>query len=305
MSGTAWFERLRKIGEDRGSFERLGLAHSALYVKGGPTLVVTFETVDSIRRARPDQLPFGLSVAQARGWSHLCLIAETASWFRDGSVYAFFDRLVDDCFFDAYDQVVFFGAGMCGYAAAAYSVAAPGCTVVALQPQATLDPRRAGWDPRWTEMRRTSFTDRYGFAPDMTEGAAQVFVVYDPEQTLDAMHAALFARPYATLLPCPNLGRDILAALDGMSVLPAILAAAATATLDPVLFRAFYRARRNFAPYLRNLLARLDGDGRLILAGILCRNVSARLRLPAFEERLAEIETKLERVGERLPRSLV
>jgi hypothetical protein len=49
-------------------------------------------------------------------------------------------------FFDDFDQVVFYGAGQCGYAAAAFSVATPGATVVAIQPQATLDPRVTEWD---------------------------------------------------------------------------------------------------------------------------------------------------------------
>jgi hypothetical protein len=304
LSGTAWFERIRNIGNALGSFERLGLSHASLYAKGSSTLLVTFETVDTIRKTRKDQLPLGLGMARARGWSQLCLIAERQSWYRDASVYAFFDRLVDDCFFDAFDSVVFYGAGMCGYAAAAFSVASPGATVVAVQPQATLDPRIAGWDPRWPEMRRTSFTDRYGFAPDMTEGAAQVFVVFDPEQSMDSMHAALFARPYTTLLPCRNLGRDNALALDGMHVLHAMLTAAANRTLDEPLFRTFYRSRRNFAPYLRNLLARLDNEGRMILSGILCRNVANRLQLSVFEERLAEIEARLARMGEKLPDGL-
>lgn len=277
----------------------------SLYSKGSSTLIVTFETVDTIRKTQADQLPLGLSIARGRGWSHLGLIAERQSWFRDPSVYAFFDRLVDDCFFDSFENVLFYGAGMCGYAAAAFSVAAPGAVVVAIQPQATLDPAIAGWDPRWPEMRRTSFTDRYGFAPDMTDGASAVYLIYDPEQTLDSMHAALFARPYATLLPCRNLGRDTAAALDGMRVLPSVLQAAAMGALDRTLFRTFYRSRRNFAPYLKNLLARLDNDGRLILAGLVARNAAKRLRLPQFETRLIEIETQLNRVGEGLPPSLV
>ena len=65
-------------------------------------------------------------------------------WFRYPKVHAYFNRLVDDGFFDDLDKVVFYGAGPCGYAAATFSVAAPGATVVAIQPQATLDPRVTG-----------------------------------------------------------------------------------------------------------------------------------------------------------------
>ena len=41
-----------------------------------------------------------------------------------------------------------------------------------MQPQATLDPRVAEWDDRFLHMRRTDFTDRYGYAPDMLDAAS-------------------------------------------------------------------------------------------------------------------------------------
>ncbi|GAB4388775.1 MAG: hypothetical protein Kow0045_23420 [Albidovulum sp.] len=298
---SAWFTRLAAIGEKLGRFEWLGPDHAAFLLAQGPTLLVTFEKVAEIRQRQPGQLPLGYHVARGRGWSHLCLVAATDSWFRDPQIYAYFDRLVDDAFFDGFDRVVFYGAGMCGYAAAAYSVAAPGATVIAIQPQATLDPSVAGWDPRWPEMRRTSFTDRYGYAPDMIEGAAAAFILYDPEQNLDAMHAALFTRPFVTKLPCRNLGRDISGALDAMRVLPSILAAACSDAFDAALFWTFYRIRRNYRPYLQTLLARLEEDGRPFLAALLCRNVLSRLDAPRFRAKLDEYENLLAMSGVELP----
>jgi hypothetical protein len=289
------------MGETGGSFGHLGPSHAALEIVGGPTLLVTFETIKGIRSSQIGQLPLGLTVARARGWSSLTILADGPTWYRDADVYRFFDTLVDEAWFENFDRVVFYGAGMAGYAAAAFSVTAPGATVVALQPQATLDPAVAGWDPRFVEARRLSFADRYGFAPDMTEGAGNVFVIYDPDQALDAMHAALFRRPWTTLLPCPYLGHDIGKSLAEMSILPAVLAAAGTGDLDAQLFRAFYRGRRNHEPYLRNLLGKLDSDGRTLLAAILCRNVVNRLRLPGFEARLRELLEELASDGVAIP----
>ncbi|OYX41341.1 MAG: hypothetical protein B7Z02_16105 [Rhodobacterales bacterium 32-67-9] len=301
LSDADWFARIEEIGAEAGYFRWLGTSHAAFFLDESPILIVTFETVASIRQAQPGQLPLGYHVAKGRGWSHLCLIARSNTWYRDPAVYAFFDRLVDDAFFEDFDQVVFWGADMAGYAAAAFSVTAPGATVILGAPQATLDPAVAGWDPRFLEMRRTSFTDRYGFAPDMTEGAGPVYVIFDPEQNLDAMHAALFARSHVTLLPCRNLGRDIGATLDQMRILPSLLAAAATGAFDAHMFRIFYRSRRNYRPYLRNLLARLDQDGRVRLAALLCRNVIGRLDAPKFKSRLEELESELAAAGEHLP----
>lgn len=301
LTDGEWFAHLEAIGEEAGYFAPLGAMHSALFTDDGSTLLVTFDTVKGIRQGQAAQLPLGHLVARSRRWSHLGLIARHDTWFRDPSVFGFFDRLVEDAFFEDFDQVVFYGAGMCGYAAGAFSVVAPGATVILAQPQATLDPRIAGWDPRFSDQRRLPFRDRYGFAPDMTEGAGPVYVIYDPEQALDAMHAALFARPWVTLLPCPNLGRDIAGALEGMRILPSILTAAGTGAFDAHLFWTFYRSRRNYLPYLKSLMARLDRDGRPYLNAMLCHNVSQRLNAPAFRSRLTEIEADLVHAGQALP----
>jgi hypothetical protein len=302
-SDDEWLRHIAEKGDEAGYFERLGPKHSAFFADEGPALLVTFETREAILRAGGDRLPYGYGITRPRAWSQLCLVADGPTWFRDPRVYGYFDRLVDDGFFEDFDQVVFYGAGMCGYAAAAYSVAAPGATVIAIQPQATLDPRVAGWDPRHAEYRRLDFTSRYGFAPEMTEGAGPVFVIYDPEQALDAMHAALFRRPWTTLLLCRNLGRDIAGALEGMRVLPSVLTSAMGGALDESLFRTFYRARRNYPPYLRNLVGRLDADGRPYLNALLCRNVTQRMHAPKFRTRLAELEAQLGQAGMRLPGS--
>lgn len=296
-----WADRLRKLGEQAGFFKKLGRSHAALFCDGGTTLLVTFESLTDIRRLNDDELPTGYHIAREKGWSHLCIAAETDTWYRDPSVYALFDRLDDGDFFDRFDSIVFYGAGMAGYAAAAYSVVAPGATVIAVQPQATLDPRIAGWDHRFPHMWRTSFTDRYGFAPNMVEGASAAFILFDPEQNLDAMHAALFVRPHVTLLPCRNLGRDIGRSLIEMRILPSVLSAASTASFDERLFRIFYRARRNYRPYLDNLFARLKADGRIYLAALLSRNAAARLNVQDYRSQAARLEQDLAVAGQRLP----
>ena len=283
-----WLARIEEIGEEAGYFQPLGARHWAFFMDESPTLLVTFETVDAIR-ARSDGLPMGHALAKMRGWSHLCLIADGDTWYRDPAIYRYFDRLVDDAFFEDFDRTILYGSGMGAYAACAYSVAAPGATVLAVRPVATLDPAVAGWDTRFLAQRRLCFTDRYGFAPDMTEGAGDVFVFYDPEQRLDAMHAALFARPHVTPLRCRHLGSQIERALAQMQILPAIIAAAGDGNLNPALFARFYRQRRRHMPYLREVMAQLDGADRTYLTALLARNVTARLQAPRFRRRLADL----------------
>ena len=270
-TAEGWRARLDALGEDLGYHERLGPRHHALFVDDGPVLLVAFDTIDSARAQGPDQMPQGFALARAEGWSYLGMIADGETWWRDPAVWGYIDRLVDDAFFEDFDRVVFFGADMGGYAAAAFSVAAPGATVVTLRPQATLDPRLSEWDNRFTRARRLDFTSRYGFAPDMVEGAEAVFLLYDPDRTQDAMHAALFARPHVTRLRCRHMGGRLESELARMGILDPLLRLACEGKLDAAAFHGLFRARRHHLPYLLRLLQRLSNRQRHGLTARLAR----------------------------------
>lgn len=288
-SNEGWQQRLEEIGEEDGYFQPLGTHHWAFFVDESPTLLVSFETAASLR-ASPEGLPAGLVEARKHGWSHLCLIAEGETWWRDPAVYRFFDRQVDDAFFEDFDRVVFYGAGMGAYAACAFSVTAPGATVIAVQPVATLDPGIASWDRRHRAARRLCFTDRYGYAPDMTEGAGDVFVLFDPHQPYDAIHAALFTRPWVKPLRCRHVGPEVEKSLRQMDVLPQLIAAAGRGALSVDLFARAFRARRENAPYLRRVVTILDQIGRPGLAAQAARSILKRIDAPRIRQKLAEIE---------------
>ncbi len=284
-----WIEKVAEHVEDKGALQHLGKRHWSIFTEGDGTLLVTFETFQGIQTLSPEARPLGWDISAAQGWSHLALISDGDTWFRDGAVYADFDRRVDDAFFDGFDRVVFYGAGPCGYAATAYSVVAPGGRVLAIQPQATLDPRLAGWDTRFVEQRRLNFTDRYGYAPDMLEAAGRAYIVFDPYSPEDAMHAALFARPNVSLLRIPNMGTALQTDLLAMGVLQDLVTAAAQGRLTSARFARLMRARRDHLPYLRRLLNRLERDEREELIRLLCHNVSARMRAPRFARRLKTV----------------
>ena len=289
----SWLARMAEIGDDLGYWEPLGARHWAFFVDDGPNLLVTFETLESIRKGSPRQMPMGCCHSAQSGWSHLCLIADGPTWYRDERVWRYFDRLVDDGFLEDFDRVVFYGAGMGGYAACAYSVAAPGATVVALQPRATQDPRITGWDRRDLAARKLDFTSRYGYAPDMTEGTGRVYVIYDPLEREDAMHAALFRAPFVTELRTPRLGDQLDVALNHMGLLQEILDAATRGELGRKRFAQLWRNRRNFGPYLKRLLNDTEASGKLRRVGMVCRNVTSRLHAPRFRKRLEEVEAAL------------
>ncbi|PTX46337.1 hypothetical protein IQ03_03768 [Gemmobacter caeni] len=291
-SHAEWMARLEEITEEEGYFEPLGTRHFAFFADEGPTLLVTFETLESIR-ARPEQMPEGCQAVARNGWSHLCVIADGDTWYRDPAVWRYFDRLVDDAFFEDFDRVVFYGAGMGGYAACAFSVCAPGATVLTINPRATLDPSIAPWDRRDLAKRRLDFTSRYGYAPDMIEGTGEVFVIHDPHSLEDSMHAALFTKPFVQKLRTPWLGDRVQDSLITTGILPGLIDAAGEGRLTPALFAREWRKRREHGPYLKALLHQTETRGQTRRSLAICRSVAERMNAPRFRRHVATLEARL------------
>ncbi|MCB1404677.1 MAG: phosphoadenosine phosphosulfate reductase [Rhodobacteraceae bacterium] len=294
-----WLAILAEIGDEAGYMESLGATHSAFFSDMGPVLLVTFETLSGIRGAGGGQMPLGYQIAAPRGWSSLTLIAHEDSWFRDRAVFGFFDRLIDDAFFEDFDKVVFYGAGMGGYGATAFSVAAPGCTVLALAPQATLDTELADWDRRFMSARRLDFTDRFGFAPDMIDGCDRVFLVYDPIQQVDAVHAAMFRGAHVTKLRARHIGRDPQAELARIGALRPLIDAACLGTLEPGTFYRLWRARRTHAQYLGRLAGRVQSQNRPKRLVQVLRAAVAQVDHPQLRRALTRAEAALPRPDPR------
>lgn len=280
-----WLEALELLTEEEGYIQPLGAKHWAFFSDEGRTLLVTFETVKSVR-ARPGQMPFGHELAARNGWSQLCLMSDGETWFRDPAVYRFFDRQVDDAFFEDFDTVLFYGVGPGGHAACAFALTAPGSQVLALAPHATQNPVQASWDHRYPEARLMDFTSRYGYAPDMTEGCGHVTLILDPTVDDDAMHAALFRAPWVTRLSTRYLGDRLEPALIRLELLEPFVELAMAGTLTETSFGKLWRKRRNFGPYLHHLLERTESRGHDHLAFMVCRSVVTRLKAPRFMRRM-------------------
>ncbi len=300
-SDAAWLARLDELGERRGYFQPVGRRHSAVFTDEGPILLVTFETVAAIRARDADGLPEGFALADAHGWSQLALVAHGETWFRDPAVFGYFDRLIDEGFFEDFDRVILFGTGMGAYPACTFSVAAPGSVVVAVAPQATLNRRIVEWDERFPQTRRMDFADRYGFAPLMVEAADEVYLFYDPSETLDAMHASLFASSHVEKIRCPGFGATLAEDLRLMRVLPEVLELAGRGRLSARAIHRLLRVRHRYAPYLRNRLARLVRDRRPWLTGLMCRSAVRRGGGKPFQRHLEAAEAELARQGRALP----
>lgn len=284
----AWFRAMDERCADEGYFEPVGKRHWAWLHDDGPNLLVTFESLESVL-ARPGQLSFGHSVAAPRGWSHLCLISDGETWFRDDRLYRYFDRLVDEGFFEDFDRVVFHGSGPSAHAACAYAVCAPGASVLAVRPRATLDPALTGWDDRFASRRRLDFSSRYGFAPDMVEGAAAVWLVYDPTDRADLGHAALFRGGHVRHLRARHAGARLDEVLETTGMLHALLSKLCDNTLTTADFPRLWRGRRDNTGFLREFLLRVEATQSPRRVWLAAREVNARAALPRARRLLARL----------------
>ncbi|MDJ0630239.1 MAG: phosphoadenosine phosphosulfate reductase [Rhodobacter sp.] len=291
---------LRAEAGANGFQHQLDPLHSASFVARGPNLLVSFERVEDTLKLSETGLPIGLDFAEDKNWSLLHVATAGDTWFRCPELYEFLDEMVDDAFFEDFDRVTFYGTGMGSYAAGAFSVVAPGATVLAISPQATLDVELAGWDDRFPASRRLDFSDRYGYAPDMIEGADAAYILYDPHARLDAMHASLFRGPNVIHLKCRFLQNHIAWSLREMGLLHRIIEAAAGQDLRPHEFYRLLRARRDHSRYLRNVLFHMDELHDPYLTALYCSHVLSRMSAPAFRRRLNLAIDSLERDG-KLP----
>jgi hypothetical protein len=285
-----WRARLAAIGEETGYFEAIGPRHMAFFSDLASVLLVSCEELSALRDATADQMPLGYRIATARGWSSLSLIADGATWFRDRDLWGYLDRLIDDGFFEDFDRVAFYGAGKGAQAAAAFSAAAPGCTVLALAPRATLDPAIVPWDRRDLPARRLDWHTRFAFAPEMLAGAGAAFLVHDPLQALDAAQAALFRSAPVTHLRARHIGPDPEATLARLGLLEPLIEAACEGQLTPGLFHRLWRARRRDPGFLGRLVARAQATGGPDRLAWACRAALRELDHPRLRRLLAEAE---------------
>ncbi len=288
MQKGPWQTALRDFVSAHGEYLELDAAHHVMQVGTGDKLIVTFESASDIRNSRDMSLPYGLNLAQEIGnCAVITVMCTRPTWFRSDAVYEFFDHLTDGGVFEDFEHVVFFGTGLGGYGAAAFSIAAPGSDVVVISPQATLDPRMTEWDPRFASQRINSFTDRYGFAPEMAEGARHTLVLYNPDEDVEAMHSALFARPGVTRFRCRHLGHNVEDALEDMGLVPKMIQLALDKKLSLLEFAKIYRARRDYGPYMRSLLTEIEDQDRPQLVAWMASSVLERKTMPrmrrAFE----------------------
>ena len=298
---VAMLRRLAEVKAERRFLRLLDNRHAAAFAEAGDTLVVTFERTEGLLATGDAPMPRGHDLFTAFGWSFLTILMTGDTWARSDGVVRFFDHLIDRGFFDRFERVVFYGAGTSAHAACAYSVAAPGATVIAISPQATLSPLRSGFDDRFRQARRLDFTSRYGYAPDMLDGAEAAHILYDPAIAEDAAHAAQFNASHITLHRLRHFGENPEQVLAQMDALMKLFQLWDEGGLDAVGLARLLRERRTNRNYLMRLVDHAQQADRPLLAAILCNYAYRTLRGPRFLARRNAIVQDLAERGITVP----
>ncbi|MFC2968723.1 hypothetical protein [Acidimangrovimonas pyrenivorans] len=270
-----WAAMARDLAGPQGFFRDNGL-HSFLYIPRGDTLVVSFDNLDIAMNKREGRKPWGFDFIARQGWSMLGVMANGWTWYRDPWVCDQFDALAAEGFFDRFERVVFYGASMGGYAAAAFSGAAPGAEVVAISPQSTVDKAVVPWETRYKVVWDADFSGKYGDAARVSGAARRVTILYDPYEPLDAGHADRFTAPNVVRLRTPLLGHRLGSSLQQMGILNDIILGALSGQLTERDFYRRLRARKDFPRYQKELFQRALDRDRPELARRLGRYVLAR-----------------------------
>lgn len=266
-AAAGWGQIATELAGQDGWYRPGTNGHSFLFTpRSKDTLVVTFDNLDIAMTKRDDRRPWGYSFIKEQGWSMLGVLAGGWTWYREPWVYEQFDQLKADGFFDQFKRVVFYGASMGGYAACAFAPAAPGCDVVAISPQSTVDKSIVPWETRYKVVWGRDFTGKYGDAAETSKAARQVSILYDPYEPLDAQHAARFTGTNVRHLRAPLLGHRLGSSLNQMGILSPIILGALDGSLDSHDYYKLLRTRKNSLRYQRELFNRAVAKGHLTLA---------------------------------------
>lgn len=268
--------------------------HRLQYRPGGRILVVSFDNA-----ARAENEPFdgrttwGEKFYLREGYSLLGVIAAAPDWYRDPALIRTLEKLRDDGFFRRFSRVVLTGGSMGGFSAAAFAPLVPGCTVIAMSPQSTLDPKKVPWEHRFPKGRARDWTQPYGEAGTGARAAGRCYVVYDSLDSLDRRHALRIARgaPDTVLLALPGGGHGVSPVLQQSGILKDLTQEMIRGEMTPSRFAPLARARREAPQYWRVLARHALARGHAAAAAGICRKGIALYPQADFSETLRRAET--------------
>lgn len=209
---------------------------------GRGILQVTFDHLNADRSEDGSMpQPWGQKFAEHNGWSILGVISKKHIWFREEELHDIFDNLKDSGFFVDFARVVFCGGSKGGYGAMAFSSASPGSTVVAFNPQSTLDEKIVSWETRY---RVWDWQGRYIDGAESVKSANAVYLFYDKYHYLDSKHADRIKGDNVKKIKCNFLGHGILTLFSNMGILKYVMNSLVLGNFSVNEFRRIFRLNR-------------------------------------------------------------
>jgi len=248
------FKAAAELAESTGGFFHDMQNHFAAFIPRGRILVVSFDNLSSDRE-QECRMPWAEPLCIDNHWSSLGIMMKQKDWFRHPDVWDFFDKLRDEAFFKGFERVVFYGASMGGYGALAFSEAAPGATVLAFNPQTSLDPLVVEGETRWRPGYEIGdWTGRYCDGANAPLFADKTYVFYDPLHTQDRNQCERISGENVFLLPCWHMGHKLPPGFRKMHILKPLTSLAMRGELGKMAFFTLFRARFTSSPYLEQLI---------------------------------------------------
>ncbi len=249
-----WYRHIYPGGQFTGFYHAMK-DHALVYVERSPsTLIVTFDNLSQAGGAYLNRDPWAAKFIADEGHSHLGVIANGPTWFRDPQLITYLERLRDEGFFERFPVVAMAGTSMGGFAALTFSHLAPGARVVAFSPQSTLNQDLVPWERRFVKSRLQDWTLPYSDAAADLQNLGKAYVIYDPFDINDARHAARIPPDNVTLLRAPGCGHKTAMVLRRTETLKTVMRTAIDGTLTAESFARLVRGRRNTRIYCLEMI---------------------------------------------------
>ncbi len=282
-----WFVELYPGGTGTGFLQKLERHAILFHQRSASKLVVSFDNIGNVNDLSFAREPWGWKFFRDEGWSHLGVLARTKAWFRDPEIITYLQDKADEGFFDRFDQVVFAGASMGGFGALTFSGLVPGATVVAFNPQTTLDERLVPWETRYGFGRVQDWDLPLGDAAETIATAGRVYVLYDPFFDLDRQHANRLQGDNVVLLKTWFSNHFAAPMLRKLDMLKPVMLGAMDGSLCEADYYRMLRVRRRLPWYIRGIES-VCGERHPKLARL------ARQRFRALRRQQAEADAASE-----------
>ncbi|HSI57516.1 MAG TPA: hypothetical protein VLA16_08165, partial [Ideonella sp.] len=209
-----------------------------------------------------------------RGLSVLGFNHRVNNWYRADDLHRLLRALRQQGFFRRYRRVMFYGGSMGGFAALAFAELAPGCTVLAHNPQTTLRPAETPWETRFEVAREQDWDGEFSDGAIGARSAARVYVSYDPFDLNDKRHVARLDSVNLVPLRVPMVGHQMPVWLLQMKLMGTVFDAALAGSLTTAGFHQLVRARFELPHYLLKLAARCRNPARQQYLGEKARGIA-------------------------------